>query len=311
MTLSFALGAYTPKKEGVKDTVYEKVKYFKLKGVHFSLHYWSPSNRPDYKIKVTDPTAEALVELNLRVADLTVSYAEYAVDFMCEEAKYVPYVHGLLRRYLLFPGYRGAVYAGGMPFLGGDDDRIENSVSYFSNAGEEVNAVKVYERGPDDARGWKDGKPWWHMDDVDRVRMELIFSKGRGSYHLKKHGIKHLVAFAICPEMKAMLDGRFQFCVFREKEYKEREKTRKRTYPLESDHYFELDESGGIESFHLECLAAEKRGGNVQNYCVEAKSMAPLMRRVQKALGDYDAQWKRTAIAVFEKRYGKFKPLTG
>lgn len=308
ITLILKLGAYTPNKEGVKDTVYEKVKYFKLEKVKFSFHYWSPSNRPDYKIKVTNPTPEALIELSRRVPELTVSYVEYAIDFMCEESKFVPYVHGLLRRYLRFPGYTGPVYAAGTPFIGGDDDRVENSVSYFSNTGKKPNAVKIYERGPDSTKQWKDGKPWWHMDDVDRVRLEFIFSKERGGYHLRKHRLKDFGYFAICPEMEKMLEGRFQFCVFKEKKYKEAGRLRGKPYPLESDHYYELDDSGGIESFHLEYLEAEKRGVNARMYCIEARSMAPLMRMIRQALARYDESWREAAKAVYENRYGKFNP---
>lgn len=310
--LSRTLCAYTPKKEGVSDTVYEKVKFFKMMGVKFSLHYWSPANRPDYKIKVTDPTPEALMELGRRVPNLTISYAEYAIDFMCEEPKYVPYVHGLLRRYLRFPGYTGAVCAGGMPFIGGDDNRDENSVSYFCNAGKEPNAVKIYERGPDSARSRKDdGKPMWNMEDVDRVRLEFIFAKGRGSHHLKKHRIKYLEHFSVCPEMIKMLDGKFQFCVFREKEYEDKRRKKRKSYPLESDHYAELDDSGGIESFHLEYLEAKKRGVNVQRYCLEAKSMEPLMHRIREALARYDEDWTKAALAVWENRYGTIEPMVG
>lgn len=291
--LSRVLRAYTPKSYQTADPTYRKVKFFELKGVKFSLHYWSDPNRPDFRIKAASPTPESLIELNRRVPDLVIRYVEYAVDFMCEEPEDVPYVHWLLRKYLWFPGYTGPVDAAGSPFKGVDDDRIENSVSYFWNNGKEPNAVKIYERGPDKLKKIKeDGKPWWHMKDVDRVRLEFVFTKNKGKYHLKNQGIRLLEKFMMSPNMAAMLKDKFESCVF--------EGTT--ALPAEWEVYEQMDDSGGIESFHLERLYAENQGISTVDYRVNAKHMVPLMITVRKALEAYDKMWRKAALSELKRR---------
>ncbi|MCJ2164693.1 MULTISPECIES: hypothetical protein [unclassified Pseudodesulfovibrio] len=293
--LSHNLMAFAPKKAEIKDPTYREVKYFNLRGVKFSLNWWSESNYPDFRIKAVNPTPEALMELNRRVPDLVVSYVEYAVDFVCKESRDVLGVHWLLRRYLWFPGHTGAGTCAGSPFLGVDDHRAENSVSYFWNAGKKPNAVKIYERGPDALKRMKeDGKPWWHMDDVDRVRLEFILTDERGKYHLKKYGVRNLEGFFLCPRMEAILGGKFKFCVFEGHG----------DYPQEWGSYCEVDDCGGIDSFHLERLAAERRGVNINVACVEAASMAPLSRVIKAKLRRFDEEWRQAVMDVYERRFG-------
>lgn len=289
-----------------KEPAYRYMSHFYLEGVKFTIYFWSRSYVPDIKIRTVSPTPESLSALSDRLPFLKVSSAEYALDFMCKSPESVPLVHWLLRRYCYFPGYAGNVAAGGCVFKGIDEERIENSVSYFWNNPRSLkgkpNAVKSYERGHDDTRREKgDGTPWWHMNDVDRVRLEFTMDGQRGDRALKKLGIKSIREFLHSPKMAEMLPGRFRFCAFKGSS----------NLPVEWGQYNELDASGGIECFHREYLAAKERGLNPGQYLVDSELMAPLMRKIHNALLRHDEQWEDAFSKCVSKRWATLRKGRG
>jgi hypothetical protein len=276
-----------------REPAYRYMANFPLEGETFTMYYWSETNIPDVKFKVTGPSQAALAALLKRFPQVCMSSVEYAVDFKCKKES-VKEVHWLLRRYCYFPGYTGNVAAGGEPFMGVDDERVENSVSYFWNKGCKPNAVKIYERGDDDDRYEKEGgSPWWHVDDAVMVRLEFTFAGPNGSRNFKKWGIKSLRKFLRSPRMVGMLEGRFRFCAFKGSSQ----------LPSEWEDYLERDASGGIESFHNEYLVARAKGLNASQYLADSVLMAPLMKKIEVALVRHDKRWRRKARKALEQ-YG-------
>lgn len=259
--------------------------FFHLQGIEFKIYYWTETSKAGAMVEVVSPSPAALMDLSQRLRALNMASVEYAIDFMCESATDAPLVHWLLRRYCHFPGYTGAVNSAGRVFTGIDDEGDENSVSYFwNNSRREPNAVKIYERGTDVPKD--KGQRFWRMDDLDRVRLEFVFSNGKMAARRKKLGVKFLQGFRKCPRMADVLEGKFRFCVFQKSS----------VLPREWDLYPELDGSGGIESFHVEWLAAVRKLKNAHQCHRDSVLMAPLMRKIRSELVRYDESWAKQAV---------------
>lgn len=275
-----------------RRAAYWYMAYFYLQGVKFKIYYWTESRKADAMVEVVSPSPASLVDLSQRLRALNMSSVEYAIDFKCGTASDVPMVHWLLRRYAHFPGYTGPVNAGGRVFRGIDDDGDENSVSYFWNQSKgNPNAVKIYERGPDGLGCEKEnGKPFWIMDELDRVRLEFVLTNEKLAKKRKDLGVKSLSGFRHCPRMADVLGGQFSFSAF----------TKSNKLPREWGRYAEFDASGGIESFHVEWLAARRKVSNIQQCYRASRLMTPLMRKVQNELALYDEKWAAQAKETLE-----------
>ncbi|GAB7023805.1 hypothetical protein JCM12178A_23630 [Salidesulfovibrio brasiliensis] len=261
--------------------------FFHLQGIEFKIYYWTETSKAGAMVEAVSPSPAALMDLSQRLRALNMTSVEYAIDFMCKTAVDVLLVHWLLRRYSHFPGYTGAVNSAGRVFTGIDDEGDENSVSYFwNNSRREPNAVKIYERGPDALKRVKDnGQPFWRMEDLDRVRLEFVVSNGKLAARRKRLGVKFLQGFRNCPRMSDVLEGTFRFCVFQKSSQ----------LPQEWDHYPELDGGRGIESFHVEWLAAVRKLKNAHQCHRDSALMAPLMRKIRSELVRYDERWAKQA----------------
>ncbi|BDQ38754.1 hypothetical protein SYK_31140 [Pseudodesulfovibrio nedwellii] len=279
---------------------YNYMAFFHLQGIEFKIYYWNKPKKAGAMIEVTSPSPASLEDLWKRLKALHMTSVEYAIDFKCKEAADAPLVHWLLRRYIRFANYTGPVTSAGRVFTGIDDEGDENSVSYFWDNVRKYIAVKIYERGldlPDDEK--RDGKPSWSMDCLDRVRLEFTFKNDKAKEKRKRLNVKYLNGFRRCPRMLELLDGQFAFSVFKKGNH----------LPREWDHYPELDASGGIESFHVEWLAAANKVSNPYQCYRDSVLMAPLMKKIQLALKDYDQRWTiqadkaRMKVGTFE---GKF-----
>jgi hypothetical protein len=181
----------------------------------------------------------------------------------------------------------------GGEFTGCYAERNENSGTYYHAGGKGykagTNRVKYYERGRDGKRETKDdGKPWWAVEDLDRLRLEFLITNARDGKKLQTVGAKSIGGFIRSPKMVDVLKGKLDFCVFEGSN----------RLPLEGMPYRKLDSSGEGNCFQQEFLAAKARGINPCQYKKKSTLMTPLMDRIHRALVHHDKGWHRQTASL-------------
>lgn len=271
---------------------YELMGRFKLKGDRYKLYFYGEPYCPYSMFDVVEPSPASLVRLDKWMdSPVTVSSAEYAIDFICKGHQEVQRLLWLLRRTLYFPWRTGDIVSLGGPIVSVKTDGDENSLVRFWNrpnkhTGKSSNAVKLYERGEDkdiDPLGL--GKPYWLMADVDRVRLEFLFSFKRHRAKFQKYLLRDLSGFSLCPSMSEVLDGQFKFAAFKGG----------KGLPEEWMEYTERDATGVPGCFHQERSIAKGKVKNISQHTVDSVVMGPLMKQIREALIAHDINWAQEA----------------
>lgn len=267
---------------------YDWMAYFWIKKTMFKVYYGGDPWLPRAIFDVVEPTPASLVRLYKWVkSPIYVASAEYAIDFKCgDEHRKVQRVFKSIRRHLYLPWRSGSVETLGGSISGWKGDYDENSLTRYWNrpnkhTGKSTNAVRLYERGEDE--DIELGRPHWLMKNVNRVRLEFLFSNKRHRAMFRKYQLRDLEGFTICPMMSEVLRGKFRFATF--------ESIKGGKLPLEWMNYSEKDDSGCANCFHQEHKEAKKKVSNLSKYTNDSALMAPLMRKIEAALLKYDAKW--------------------
>lgn len=267
---------------------YDWMAYFWIKKTMFKVYYGGDPWLPRAIFDVVEPTPASLVRLyKWMKSPVYVTSAEYAIDFMCgDDHLKAQRVFKTLRKYLYFPWRTGSVESLGGPIYGWKGDYDENSLTRYWNrankhTGKSTNAVRLYERGDDNTI--EPGRPHWLMKNVNRVRLEFLFSNKRNRAMFRKYQLRDLDGFATCPLMSEVLRDKFRFAAFKS--------TEKNQLPNEWMAYSLKDDSGWGGCFHQEHKEAKKRVSNLSLYTLDSVLMAPLMQQTQAALFEHDAQW--------------------
>jgi len=280
---------------------YDWMAYVWPRGYQYKLYGGGDPWLPRAIFDVVEPPPASLVRLEKWMrSDVFVASAEYAIDFICQDHQAAQRVFWLLRKYLYFPWRSGSVETLGGPVNRQKAGYEENSLTRYWNrpnkiTGKSNNVVRLYERGNDD--DIDPVRPRWLMADVNRVRLEFLFSNRRHKGMFKKHWLRDLKGFVTCPLMSEVLRGKFRFAAFKG--------IATNDLPAEWMSYSAMDDSGYAECFHQERKEAVGTVSNLSMYTVDSPMMAPLMRRVQSALLEYDVWWVEEATRARRVRVYK------
>jgi hypothetical protein len=257
-------------------------------GEKASIHHDKIDEFGDYsrnvRVETSDSNPEFLACLDEILSVPKVTLAEYAIDFKCCSPEAARDMFYLLRRYLFFPEKYHLIKIYGGEFYGWGDTPAENRVYTVQNKAKNT-AVNMYERGPDKAKQWANGHPFWSSEDIDRVRLEFRFTNNENDYHLRKNGIVKLSRFIGDPHFTEMIIGKFAFC----------ENKPDCEYPQEDENFSIEDDSGCTECFQAMFRHIKSEEKYPYGFKVEAKRMKPFMDMFETAVKKAARKWSKKA----------------
>jgi hypothetical protein len=230
-------------------------------------------------IETSYPTKKFLFGLSDAFPHMTVSIVEYALDIFFADSTVVRRNYRTLMRYLWFPYQKeGKMYASAKL----NSTRCDRA-AYFK-----AGKIVVYERGPE-AKSEKDnGRPFWFLDDCDRIRIE-----NRIDYpvlYRTEDSRSYLASFVMDPGFRDM-NRRFRLGMFRQNTL---------ALPTEYDVYREKDENGHSGYFYSEYLAAKKNVHNITRYVVPVPVLEELNEMLTKAMVKFDKNWREANSRRYE-----------
>lgn len=257
----------------------EAFSYFNKQKLTIFLNPSHLNRRAECVIETSYPTKKFLFDLSDAFPHMTVSLVEYALDIFCTDSTVVRRNYRTLMRYLWFPYQKeGKMYASAKL------NSLECDRAAYFKAGK----IVVYERGPD-AKSEKDnGRPFWFLDDCDRIRIE-----NRIDYPVlyRTEERKNYLASFVRDPCFGDISRRFRFCMFRQNPL---------GLPTEYDVYRKKDENGNSGYFYSEYLAAKKNVHNITRYIVPVPELEELKDMLNRAMTKFDKNWREANRRRYE-----------
>ena len=292
------------------DEMYNNVAWVRLPKTKKHLTIFHCPSKPYYpasRIKITSPSIEDLIELELITSsgssksEVFLSSIEYTIDFMCYTPTDVGNLFYMLRRNFYCPHAKETFMTGGtyMGYSHSQDyssDREQNvvfSVNFSKNRKKGNKRLKIYERGPDNAKE-RSNKYWKHYN-CDRVRFEVVFYQKI----LKDYNIQEICHFLTRPKFYELIfpsdkgQHLFQFKSFKKRDY------RHHIPPNRDQDYFRH----GMDPLEMECFLEEVfyakfKDMDISNNLQPYDRFDKLVYLTQKAVRKFEKNWIKTGTAA-------------
>lgn len=207
---------------------------------------------------------ELLHTLSNSLRGLIVSSVEYTFDIYCHDRYSLQRLFHQIRRHLYVPYNRKV-----------SRYRQKMNSDYIVTTNEilRLGNVKVYERGPDA----KKRKKYWHIDDCDRVRLELSAARKI----LRQHKISTVDDFLMNTKFQEINQGLYNFKCFEGSA----------RLPQCWKAYESSDEYGNKNCLQNEINNFRHQIPNINQYLKNVKAFDPLKDALLDAMISFDKAW--------------------